>query len=64
MWITADTELCAGAGQCALTAPAVFDQRDEDGTVMLLQPEPPADTHEAVRQAVLLCPTRAIQADE
>ncbi|MEU6269763.1 ferredoxin [Saccharopolyspora shandongensis] len=64
MRITVDTEWCTGSGQCALTAADVFDQRDEDGTVVLLQPEPPAEAHEAVRQAALLCPTRAIRVAE
>jgi ferredoxin len=64
MLITVDTELCTGAGQCALTAPNVFDQSDEDGTVVLQQAEPPAEEHEAVRHAALLCPTRAIRAQE
>ncbi|SNR55084.1 ferredoxin [Actinomadura mexicana] len=64
MRITVDTELCTGAGQCALAAANVFDQRDDDGIVVLRQAEPPAGDHEAVRQAVLLCPTQAIRAEE
>ncbi|MEV0698688.1 ferredoxin [Saccharopolyspora sp. NPDC050389] len=64
MRITIDIELCTGAGQCALVAADVFDQRDEDGIVALLQPGPPAEAHDAVRQAALLCPTRAIRVAE
>jgi cytochrome P450 len=58
--IRADRDVCVGAGMCALTAPAVFTQDDEDGRVQLLQPEP-APEHEGVaREAALLCPSRAI----
>lgn len=58
--IVVDTDVCIGAGQCALAASAVFDQRIEDGIVELLQPEPPADQHEAVEEAALLCPSGAV----
>ncbi|WP_049572959.1 ferredoxin [Nonomuraea sp. SBT364] len=60
MEIKADTTVCIGAGMCALTAPQVFDQSEDDGTVMLLQPAPPADQEDAVRRAVTLCPSGAI----
>lgn len=40
MKITVDEEKCCGAGQCVLIAPEVFDQRDEDGIVVLLDAEP------------------------
>ncbi|MEU4574095.1 ferredoxin [Nonomuraea sp. ATR24] len=60
MEIKADTTVCIGAGMCALTAPQVFDQSEDDGTVMLLKPEPPADQEDAVRRAVTLCPSGAI----
>ncbi|MGH8930599.1 MAG: ferredoxin [Egibacteraceae bacterium] len=58
--ITADTGRCIGAGMCALTAPEVFDQSDEDGTVELLTPEPAAAQEMAVRRAVQLCPSGAL----
>jgi ferredoxin len=54
---------CIGAGQCALSAPAVFDQ-DEEGIVVLLDATPPASEHEAVRKAARLCPAVAIFVDE
>lgn len=50
--------VCVGAGQCALVAPAVFDQGD-DGLVVLLQ-ESPVDGAQ-LRQAADLCPARAIE---
>ncbi|MEV8128125.1 ferredoxin [Streptomyces sp. NPDC085944] len=55
-----DSERCIGSGMCILAAGEVFDQREDDGTVVVLRPEPPADTWDAVREAARLCPTAAI----
>jgi ferredoxin len=60
MWITADTDVCVSAGMCALIAPEVFDQRDDDGLVMVLRPDPPEDLREAAAEAVQLCPSGAL----
>jgi ferredoxin len=60
MKIKADTEICIGAGMCVLTAPEVFDQSEDDGTVVLLDPDPPAAQEAAVRRAVQLCPSGAL----
>ncbi|HEY8243201.1 MAG: ferredoxin [Vicinamibacteria bacterium] len=54
---------CIGAGQCVLSAPAVFDQ-DDDGIVVLRDATPPPSEHEAVRKAARLCPAVAIFIDE
>jgi ferredoxin len=48
---------------CALTVPQVFDQSDDEGLVVLLEPNPPADLEETVRRAVNLCPSGAISVD-
>ena len=61
--ITVDVARCVGAGQCALTAPAVFDQDENEGTVVLLQPRPPAESHGKVVEAADLCPANAIQVE-
>ncbi|GAA3135079.1 ferredoxin [Planomonospora alba] len=60
MKVTVDEARCCGAGQCVLIAPEVFDQREEDGVVVLLDPEPGADLHAAVREAAAVCPAAAI----
>ncbi|MEW1655912.1 MULTISPECIES: ferredoxin [unclassified Streptomyces] len=60
MRIHADQEKCCGAGSCVLAAPDVFDQREEDGIVVVLDPEPPAAVHDAVREAAAICPAAAI----
>ncbi|MGW4072522.1 4Fe-4S domain-containing protein [Streptomyces asiaticus] len=48
----------------ARTAPEVFDQRDEDGIVVLLTPEPAEDQRSDVREAAAVCPAAAITLDE
>lgn len=58
--VEADRSRCCGSGMCTLTVPAVFDQDDADGLVVVLDPAPPRDLHEAVRDAVALCPASAI----
>jgi ferredoxin len=64
MKVAVEQDKCVGAGQCVLLAPDVFDQRDEDGTVVLLQENPPAELHDDVRQAAQVCPALAIQLAE
>ncbi|MER8073050.1 ferredoxin [Streptomyces sp. NPDC094034] len=64
MKITVDEEKCCGAGQCVLIAPEVFDQRDEDGIVILLDAAPPADQQELVRESAAVCPAAAIVLSE
>ena len=59
MSVVVARETCVGAGQCALVAPDVFDQ-DDDGIVLLLQPDPEGPDLDATTKAVRLCPARAI----
>ncbi|MGH3492605.1 MAG: ferredoxin, partial [Sciscionella sp.] len=60
MKIQADTDVCVGAGQCVLTAPELFDQSEDDGTVRVLDTEPDERHKATVEQAVLLCPSGAL----
>jgi len=55
-----DTGLCASSGNCAMTAPAMFTQGDEDGIVVLLQAHPGPAEMAGVEQAEMLCPVGAI----
>jgi ferredoxin len=64
MNITVDEERCCGAGSCVLLVPEVFDQRDEDGIVRLLDAQPPEPLHRAVREAANVCPAGAIEVSE
>ncbi|WP_329453918.1 ferredoxin [Streptomyces sp. NBC_01497] len=64
MNISIDFDKCCGAGQCVLAAPDVFDQRDDDGVVVLLHPRPSAEQEENVRQAAALCPAAVIKVEQ
>ncbi|MEC3992456.1 ferredoxin [Actinacidiphila sp. DG2A-62] len=60
MRITVDTDKCCGAGQCVLAAPDVFDQREEDGIVVLLTEHPAQELRADVETAAQVCPAGAI----
>ncbi|NLU75298.1 ferredoxin [Streptomyces sp. HNM0575] len=60
MKVTVDEDKCCGAGACVLAAPDVFDQRDDDGIVVLLDAGPDAAEQAAVREAAEVCPAGAI----
>ncbi|MEV0288919.1 ferredoxin [Kribbella sp. NPDC050820] len=62
--IEVDEDACVGGGQCVLAAAEVFDQRDEDGVVVLLDDAPGVELQEAAREAALLCPAAAIRVIE
>ncbi|MBA8793429.1 ferredoxin [Friedmanniella endophytica] len=63
MRIRADHDVCIGAGNCVLSAPAVFDQ-DDDGLVELLVDEVPDDEREAAEVAVRRCPSGALTLED
>jgi ferredoxin len=58
--VVADSERCVGAGQCVLTAPSVFDQRDDDGTVLLRTDRLAGAAVAVAHRAVDRCPARAL----
>lgn len=60
MDVRVDRDRCLGAGMCALTAPQVFDQDEDEGLVLLLNARPPQDQHAAVRIAAGVCPAAVI----
>ncbi len=59
-----DQVKCVGAGQCVLASPEVFDQREEDGIVVLLTEDPPDSLIASVKKAARLCPAVAIVVEE
>ncbi|MBB5915471.1 ferredoxin [Nocardia transvalensis] len=64
MKVTVEQDKCIAAGHCVMHAAAVFDQRDEDGVVVLLEENPPDELAEDVRQAATMCPAMAIHVEE
>jgi len=64
MKVVVDTEKCVAAGNCVAAAMDVFDQRDEDGIVVLLNEHPPQELAEDVRNAAAVCPALAIRIED
>ncbi|MET0190951.1 MAG: ferredoxin [Pseudonocardia sediminis] len=64
MKIEIDQEKCIGAGQCVISAPDVFDQREEDGIVVLLDEVPTEERWAGARDAAAVCPAGAITVHE
>ena len=64
MKVTVDQDKCVSSGQCVLNASEIFDQRDDDGVVVLLNDNPPADQTENARRAALACPALAIDIED
>lgn len=64
MKLSIDQEKCVGAGQCVLTAPEIYDQRDEDGVAFLLVEEPEEHHREAVEESARVCPAGAIRVED
>ncbi|MFE3280308.1 ferredoxin [Nocardia sp. NPDC059239] len=64
MRVEVNEDLCVAGGQCVVAAAQVFDQREEDGIVVLLDENPSIELHDAVRRAAVLCPAAAIRVIE
>ena len=64
MKVTVDQNNCASSGNCVKNAPELFDQRDEDGVVVLLNEHPSAEQAEGARRAAAACPARVIHIEE
>ena len=60
MRVTVDQDKCVSSGQCVLNASDVFDQRDDDGVVVLLDDSPADKQQDNVRKAAAACPALAI----
>ena len=61
--VRVDPDKCIGAGHCVRAAAEVFDQREEDGIVVLLMEEIPAEFAANVQKAETLCPAQAIRVE-
>ncbi len=61
MYIEFDEPKCVAAGQCAMVAPDIFDQRDDDGVAIVLDANPGPEHHDEVREAAAVCPAAALR---
>ena len=59
MKVHADRDVCIQAGNCVMVADSLFDQ-DDDGIVVVLADDIPADEEDKAREAVKLCPSQAL----
>lgn len=64
MKVTVDQDKCVSSGMCVMNAADVFDQRDDDGVVVLLVDEPSPGQAEETRKAAAACPALAIHIEE
>ena len=64
MKVAISADRCIGGGQCVVAAAEVFDLGEDDGIVILLDENPPAELDEKVREAAMLCPAAAIHLSE
>ena len=51
MKVTVDQDKCVSSGMCVMNAGEIFDQRDDDGVVVLLSHEPGPVQAEETRKA-------------
>lgn len=63
MRVHADRDVCIGSGLCVLRLPEVFDQSEDEGTVVLLRTGLEPGQEAAVLEAVEACPSRALGVD-
>ncbi|MFF5173676.1 ferredoxin [Micromonospora sp. NPDC000089] len=61
MRVRADRGVCIGSGLCVLRLPEMFDQSEDDGTVVLLRADP--DQEAIVLEVVEACPSGALRID-
>jgi ferredoxin len=64
MLVTVDQDKCVSSGMCVMNAAEVFDQRDDDGVVVLLVDQPGPEQAEETRNAAAACPALAIHIKE
>ena len=59
MKVTVDHDRCEGHGKCEMSAPEVFELRDDDLSYVKLD-EIPESLRDKVERAIRLCPRQAI----
>ena len=64
MKVTVDQDKCVLSGQCVLNTSDVFDQRGDDGVVVLLNESPGPELADDTRTAAAACPALAIEIEE
>lgn len=61
MKIQVDESRCIAAGNCVMAGADVYDQRDEDGIVIVLDDSPESADHQRqAREGAAICPAKVI----
>jgi len=63
MKVKLHVDYCVASGACVLECPEVFAQNDQ-GMVVLLNENPPAELATKVRKAAAVCPVTVIEIEE
>lgn len=61
MKVRVNPEICQGHTLCAMTAPDLFDLRDEDGHGYAITEDVPPGKEEPALAAIRTCPEQAIE---
>jgi ferredoxin len=64
MRVIRNATTCALHGECVMAAPEVFEIRDDDEVVTVLDSEPGEELRERVENAALACPTSSIRIED
>lgn len=64
MKVIRNARTCELHGECELAAPEVFEIREDDEYVTVLNPEPGEELRRKVENAALNCPTGSIRIED
>lgn len=64
MRVVRNATTCALHGECVMAAPEVFEIRDDDEYVTVLDSEPGEELRSRVENAALACPTSSIRIED
>ena len=64
MRVIRNATTCALHGECVMAAPDVFEIRDDDEVVTVLNDEPGGELRASVEKAALACPTSSIRIED
>lgn len=64
MKVIRNATTCALHGECVMAAPEVFDIRDDDEVVTVLDSEPAEELRGRVENAALACPTSSLRIED
>jgi ferredoxin len=64
MRVIRNATTCALHGECVMAAPGVFEIRDDDEVVTVLNSEPGEELRRSVENAALACPTSSLRIED